>query len=61
MGENDREIGELFGRLEALEEYKKTQNGALIRLADRVDRFQWWLVVLLGGVVANLAVMLSRK
>lgn len=33
MAENAREIGELFGRLEALEDYRDKQNGALLRLA----------------------------
>lgn len=60
MGENDREIGELIGRVEALENWQQRQNGALLRMADRLDRFQWWLVLVLGGLVVNL-LMLAVK
>lgn len=53
-------IARLQERTDALESWQKTQNGALNRMADRVDklserfdRFQWWLAVTAGGIAVS--------
>lgn len=43
-------VARLEERVEALEGWQKTQNGTLQRLADRLDRLNWWIVGIAGGV-----------
>lgn len=62
-----KQEGVLGGHTEAikdLKEYRDKQNGALLRLADRVDKvdarldsMQWWLIGLMGGVIASLILL----
>lgn len=52
-----RAIGDLQGRVAALEDYQNKQNGALIRLADRVDGLKSQFLVILGGLVVNLVLL----
>ena len=40
------------------EDYRKKQNGTLQRLEEKLDRFYWWLVGLMGGVIASLILLL---
>jgi hypothetical protein len=44
-------------RLENLEDYQKEQNGHLRRIEEKLDRFTWWLVLTLGGVVTTLIII----
>ena len=39
---------------------KDIMNNHIPHLNDKIDRFQWWLVLLLGGLVVNIALMLMR-
>lgn len=37
-----------------LQQEQKTQNDAIQKVNDKLDRMNWWLVATLGGVVVNL-------
>lgn len=52
------EIARLQERVEDLEKYKEKQNGALLRLADKVDKFQGWLLGVTGGIIASLGLLI---
>jgi hypothetical protein len=61
------EIGAYGADISNLKDWQRTQNGSLVRLADRVEKvdgrinsIQWWLVALLGGVAANLVILLTK-
>ena len=41
-------------RIEGLEAKQITQDAAIEKIADKLDRINWWLVATLGGVVVNL-------
>ena len=45
-------------RMQDHDEYRKKQNGTLQRLEEKLDRFYWWLVGLMGGVIASLILLL---
>lgn len=45
-------------RMKDQEDYRKKQNGTLRRLEEKLDRFYWWLVGLMGGVIASLILLL---
>ena len=45
-------------RMQDHEDYRKKQNGTLQRLEEKLDRFYWWLVGLMGGVIASLILLL---
>lgn len=53
-------VARLEERVEALEEWQRVQNGALQRLADRVDRMNWWVVGIAGGVAAACVMLLIQ-
>lgn len=60
-------LGEHNADIKNLKEYREKQNGALIRLADRVDKvdarldsMQWWLIGLMGGVIASLVLLIAN-
>lgn len=60
----ERIIGRHDEAIKDLKEYRDKQNGALLRLADRVDKvdarldsMQWWLVGLMGGIIASLILL----
>lgn len=60
----ERIIGQHDEAIKDLKEYRDKQNGALLRLADRVDKvdarlnsMQWWLVGLMGGIIASLILL----
>jgi hypothetical protein len=54
-------MAEHEARLGHLEDYQKTQNGALLRVADRTDKLYYWVIATLGGVLANLFVAVAKK
>ncbi len=41
-------------RIEGLEKGQRVQDAAIEKVADKLDRINWWLVATLGGVVVNL-------
>ena len=45
-------------RMQDHEDYRKKQNGTLQRLEEKLDRFYWWLVGLMGGVIASLILLI---
>jgi hypothetical protein len=46
------------GRLDVLEKWQIRQNGSLTRLADGLDKFQWWLIGILFSSLASLVAVL---
>lgn len=41
-------------RIEGLEKGQRVQDAAIEKVAEKLDRINWWLVATLGGVVVNL-------
>lgn len=48
-------------RIEGLEMKQVTQDAAIEKVADKLDRINWWLVALLGGMVVSLALQIAGK
>jgi hypothetical protein len=47
-------------RIEGLEAKQVTQDAAIEKVADKLDRINWWLVALLGGMVVSLALQIAN-
>jgi len=48
-------------RIEGLEVKQVTQDAAIEKVADKLDRINWWLVMLLGGMVVSLALQIAGR
>lgn len=57
------EVGQarLEERVALLEDWQEKQNGSLRRVEEKIDRFTWWLVLTLGGVVVQLVLTILRR
>ena len=42
-----------------LKQEQQTQNDAIQKVNDKLDKINWWLVATLGGVVVNLLLQLA--
>lgn len=42
----------------SLRQWQEKQNGVLTRIEEKLDRFTWWLVLTLGGVVTSLILLI---
>lgn len=58
-------IGEHRADINNLKEWQRTQNGALVRMAEdikalnnRLNSLQWWLIGLMGTSLASLVLLL---
>ena len=49
----DTEVGNLNG-------WQKAQNGALLRIDQKVDNLQKWILGVLAGVVASIFINLAK-
>ncbi len=47
-------------RIGGLEAKQVTQDAAIRRVEDKLDRINWWLVALLGGMVVSLALQIAN-
>lgn len=47
-------------RIEGLEMKQVTQDAAIEKVSDKLDRINWWLVALLGGMVVSLALQIAN-
>lgn len=47
-------------RIEGLEAKQVTQDAAIGKVSDKLDRINWWLVALLGGMVVSLALQIAN-
>lgn len=47
-------------RIKGLEARQITQDAAIEKVSDKLDRINWWLVVLLGGMVVSLALQIAN-
>jgi len=45
-------------RISQIEEYVDKQNGRLERIESKLDRLYLWLVGLMGGIIASLALLI---
>jgi hypothetical protein len=61
VGRLEVTVGRHEERLEKVEEYQDRQNGSLQRIEAKIDRFTWWLVLTLGGVVTSLIIILVKQ
>ena len=48
-------------RIEGLEAKQVTQDAAILRVEDKLDRINWWLVALLGGMVVSLGLQIAGR
>jgi len=48
-------------RIEGLEMKQVTQDAAIEKVADKLDRINWWLVALLGGMVVSLVLQIAGR
>ena len=48
-------------RIEGLEMKQVTQDAAIERVADKLDRINWWLVMLLGGMLVSLGLQIAGR
>lgn len=48
------QIGNLTAEVDNLRDWQNQQNGTLQKLAEKVDRIQWYLTTLLGGLAVSL-------
>jgi len=53
-------VARLEERVEGLEAWQRTQNGSLQRLADRIDRLNWWIVGIAGGVAVACVMLVIQ-
>ncbi|MGI6352545.1 MAG: hypothetical protein ACOX6M_12745 [Armatimonadota bacterium] len=60
MTEMGERVAKVEKDIENLKGWQKTQNGHLEKIDEKLDRFQWWLVLALGGIAANLAVVILK-
>lgn len=54
------EFSRMQQRLEYLEEWQRRQNGTLQHLEGQLDRIQWWLVLIAGGVATACVMLLIQ-
>jgi len=50
-------VGRHDERIEALERWQKDQNDRLARIEEKLDRFHYWLVGTLGGIIVSLILL----
>lgn len=48
-------------RIGLLEQKQVTQDAAIEKVSDKLDRINWWLVALLGGMVVSLALQVAAR
>lgn len=61
MPNGDCVIGaECKTEIAGLKEGKKVQDAAIQRVESKLDRINWWLVALLGGMVVSLALQIAN-
>ena len=48
-------------RIEGLEKGQRVQDAAIERVADKLDRINWWLVMLLGGMLVSLGLQIAGR
>lgn len=48
-------------RIEAMERDQKIHREAVAKVSDKLDRINWWLVALLGGMVVSLALQIAGR
>lgn len=53
-------VARLEERIESLEAWQRDQNGSLQRLADRIDRLNWWIVGIAGGVAVACVMLMIQ-
>jgi len=65
--DTEKEIADLGKKVEGLEHdvanlngWQKTQNGALLRVDDKVDKLKLWIISVLAGVVVSIFVNLVK-
>jgi len=44
-----------------LQREQQTQNAAIQKVNDKLDKINWWLVATLGGVVVNLLLQIAGR
>jgi len=49
---------ELSTRVANLETWQKSQNGTMQNMASKIDKIYFWLIGLMGGVIASLILLL---
>jgi hypothetical protein len=47
--------------IEALKREQKTQNESIKDISVKLDRINWWLVALLGGMVVSLGLQIAGR
>lgn len=47
--------------IEALKREQKTQNESIKDVSVKLDRINWWLVALLGGMVVSLGLQIAGR
>lgn len=45
-------------RITRLEDWAESQNGRLSRIEEKLDKFYFWLVGVMGGVIASLVLLI---
>ncbi|MBS3977748.1 MAG: hypothetical protein KGZ75_13690 [Syntrophomonadaceae bacterium] len=58
VGNLEVTAGRHHERLEKLEQYQEKQNSNFQKIEAKLDRFTWWLVLTLGGVLTSLILLL---
>lgn len=48
-------------RIEAIERDQKIQREAVAKVDDKLNKINWWLVALLGGMVVSLALQIAGR
>ena len=47
--------------IEALKREQKTQNESIKDVSVKLDRINWWLVAILGGMVVSLGLQIAGR
>jgi hypothetical protein len=47
-------------RIEAIEKTQEKQNGSLQRLEAKIDKIYFWLIGLMGGIIASLLLLITQ-
>lgn len=60
-------IGEFSAEIDNLKDWEKKQNGSLDKMSERLDKvndrlnnLQWWIIGLMGGVIASLILLITN-
>lgn len=48
-------------KIQSLEREQKIHREAVAKVSDKLDRINWWLVALLGGMVVSLALQIAGR